>query len=83
MIKGLRLGLAAQYFARNPPQYLEKLLQKMNEYIRVDNNFSQRKEEAQKVLADDQGLWKKVSPEAHQKQYKDKAGQSQGQQSQP
>jgi hypothetical protein len=33
MIKGLRLGPMAQYFARKPPQTLEKLLQKMDEYI--------------------------------------------------
>jgi hypothetical protein len=35
MIKGLRLGPTTQYFARKPPQTLEKLLQKMDEYIRV------------------------------------------------
>jgi hypothetical protein len=39
MIKGLRPGPVAQYFARNPPQTLEKLLQKMDEYIREDNDF--------------------------------------------
>jgi hypothetical protein len=39
MIKGLRLGPMAQYFARKPPQTLEKLLQKMDEYIRADNDF--------------------------------------------
>jgi hypothetical protein len=33
MIKGLRLGPTTQYFARKPPQTLEKLLQKMDEYI--------------------------------------------------
>jgi hypothetical protein len=33
MIKGLRPGPTAQYFARKPPQTLEKLLQKMDEYI--------------------------------------------------
>jgi hypothetical protein len=33
MIKGLRPGPSAQYFARKPPQTLEKLLQKMDEYI--------------------------------------------------
>jgi hypothetical protein len=32
MIKGLRLGPTAQYFARKPPQTLEKLLHKMDEY---------------------------------------------------
>jgi hypothetical protein len=46
MIKGLWLGPTAQYFARKPPQTLEKLLQKMDEYIRADNDFHQRREEA-------------------------------------
>jgi hypothetical protein len=46
MIKGLRLGPMAQYIARKPPQTLEKLLQKMDEYIRADNDFRQRREEA-------------------------------------
>jgi hypothetical protein len=46
MIKGLRLGPTAQYFARKLPQTLEKLLQKMDEYIRADNDFHQRREEA-------------------------------------
>jgi hypothetical protein len=46
MIKGLRPRPTAQYFARKPPQTLEKLLQKMDEYIRADNNFRQRREEA-------------------------------------
>jgi hypothetical protein len=39
MIKGLQPGSIAQYFARKPPQTLEKLLQKMDEYIRADNDF--------------------------------------------
>jgi hypothetical protein len=46
MIKGLRPGPTAQYFARKPLQTLEKLLQKMDEYIRADNDFRQRREEA-------------------------------------
>jgi hypothetical protein len=46
MIKGLRPGPSAQYFTRKPPQTLEKLLQKMDEYIRADNDFRQRREEA-------------------------------------
>jgi hypothetical protein len=46
MIKGLRLGPIAQYFARKPPQTLEKLLQKMDEYNRADNDFRQRRKEA-------------------------------------
>jgi hypothetical protein len=39
MIKGLWSGPTAQYFARKPPQTLEKLLQKMDEYIRAGNDF--------------------------------------------
>jgi hypothetical protein len=39
MIKGLRPGPTAQYFAKKPPQTLEKLLQNMDEYIQVDNDF--------------------------------------------
>jgi hypothetical protein len=46
MIKGLRPGPTTQYFARKPPQTLEKLLQKMDEYIRADNDFCKRREEA-------------------------------------
>jgi hypothetical protein len=44
MIKGLRPGPTTQYFARKPPHTLEKLLQKMDEYIRADNDFRQRRE---------------------------------------
>jgi hypothetical protein len=50
MIKGLQLGQTTQYFARDPPQTLEKLLQKMDEYIRADNDFCQRREEAYKYF---------------------------------
>jgi hypothetical protein len=39
MIKGLRPGPTMQYFGRKPPQTLEKLLQKMDEYIQADNDF--------------------------------------------
>jgi hypothetical protein len=46
MIKGLRPRLTAQCFARKPPQTLEKLLQKMDEYIWADKDFHQRREEA-------------------------------------
>jgi hypothetical protein len=46
MIKGLRPGPIAQYFARKPPQTLKKLFQKMDEYIRANNDFRQRREEA-------------------------------------
>jgi hypothetical protein len=48
IIKGLRLGPMTQYFARKPTQTLEKLLQKMDEYIRDDNDFRQRREEIYK-----------------------------------
>jgi hypothetical protein len=48
MIKGLQPGPTAQYFARKPPQTLEKLLKKMDEYIQADNDFRQRREEAYK-----------------------------------
>lgn len=47
MIKGLCPSPVSQYFARKPPQSLENLLQKMDEYIRADNGFGQRNEEAQ------------------------------------
>jgi hypothetical protein len=46
MIKGLRPGPTTQYFTRKPPQTLEKMLQKMDEYISADNDFRQRREEA-------------------------------------
>jgi hypothetical protein len=46
MIKGLRPGPTAQFFARKHPQTLEKLIQKMDEYIWADNDFRQRREEA-------------------------------------
>jgi hypothetical protein len=39
MIKGLRPGPTAQYFTRKPPQTLDKFLQKMDEYIRANNDF--------------------------------------------
>jgi hypothetical protein len=45
MVKGLRPRPVTQYFARNPPDSLGKLLQKMDEYIRADNYFCQRREE--------------------------------------
>jgi hypothetical protein len=46
MIEGLRPRPTTQYFARKPPQTLVKLLQKMDEYIRANNNFRQRRKEA-------------------------------------
>jgi hypothetical protein len=62
MIKGLRLGHTAQYFARKPPQTLEKLLQKMDEYIRADNDFRQRREEAYRFSEMTRGFRRRVHP---------------------
>ena len=50
MIKGLRPRPMAQYFARKPPQTLEKLLQKMDEHIRDDNDFRQRRKKPTDTL---------------------------------
>jgi hypothetical protein len=62
MIKGLRPGPTTQYFARKPPQTLEKLLQKMNEYIRADNDFRQRREEAYKFSEITRGFGGRLHP---------------------
>jgi hypothetical protein len=62
MIKGLRPGPSAQYFARKPPQTLEKLLQKMDEYIRADNDFRQRREEAYRFSEMARGFGGRIYP---------------------
>jgi hypothetical protein len=62
MIKGLRPGPTAQYFTRNPPQTLEKLLQKMDEYIRADNDFRQRREEAYRFSEMTRGFGGRIHP---------------------
>jgi hypothetical protein len=62
MIKGLRLGPMAQYFARKPPQTLEKLLQKMDEYIRADNDFRQKREEAYRFSEMTRGFGGRIHP---------------------
>jgi hypothetical protein len=62
MIKGLRLGPTAQYFARKPPQTLEKLLQKMDEYIRANNDFQQRREEAYRFSEMTRGFGGRIHP---------------------
>jgi hypothetical protein len=62
MIKGLRPGPTTQYFARKPPQTLEKLLQKMDEYIRDDNDFRQRREEAYKFSEMTRGFGGRIHP---------------------
>jgi hypothetical protein len=62
MIKGLRPGPTTQYFARKPPQTLEKLLQKMDEYIRADNDFRQRREEAYRFFEMTRGFEGRLHP---------------------
>jgi hypothetical protein len=62
MIKGLRTGPTAQFFARRPPQILEKLLQKMDEYIRADNDFCQRREEAYRYSEMTRGFGGRLHP---------------------
>jgi hypothetical protein len=62
MIKGLRPGPMAQYFARKLPQTLEKLLQKMDEYIHADNDFRQRREEAYRFSEMTRGFGGRIHP---------------------
>jgi hypothetical protein len=62
MIKGLRPGPTTQYFTRKPPQILEKLLQKMDEYIRADNDFRQRREEASRFSEMTRGFGGRIHP---------------------
>jgi hypothetical protein len=62
MIKGLRPGPTTQYFARKPTQTLEKLLQKMDEYIRADNDFWQRREEAYRYSEMARGFRRRFHP---------------------
>jgi hypothetical protein len=66
MIKGLRPGPTAQYFVRKPPQTLEKLLQKMDEYIRADNDFRQRRDEAYRFSEMTRGFGGRIHPEWRQ-----------------
>jgi hypothetical protein len=62
MIKGLRPRSTAQYFARKPPQTLEKLLQKMDEYNRANNDFRQRREEAYRYSKMTRGFGGRLHP---------------------
>jgi hypothetical protein len=59
---GLHPRPTAQYFARKPPQTLEKLLQKMDEYIRADNDFRQRREEAYRFSEMTRGFGGRIHP---------------------
>jgi hypothetical protein len=62
MIKGLQPGPTTRYFARKPPQTLEKLLQKMDEYIWADNDFCQRREEAYRYSEMTRGFRGRLHP---------------------
>jgi hypothetical protein len=62
MIKGLRPGPTAQFFARKPPQTLEKLLQKMDEYMRAVNDFRQRREEVYRFSEMTRGFGGRLHP---------------------
>jgi hypothetical protein len=81
MIKGLRLGPTTQYFARKPPLTLEKLLQKMDEYIRADNDFRQRREEAYRFSEMTRGFGGRIHPRhvrsIHSAQNDDRGSQQQ------
>jgi hypothetical protein len=82
MIKGLWPGPTAQYFARKPPQTLEKLLQKMDGYIRADNDFRQRREEAYRFSEMTRGFGGRIHPRhvrsIHSTQNDDRGSQQQG-----
>jgi hypothetical protein len=81
MITGLRPGPSTQYFARKPPQTLEKLLQKMDEYIRADNDFRQRREEAYRFSEIARGFGGRLHPRhvrsIHSTQTDDRGSQQQ------
>jgi hypothetical protein len=81
MIKGLRLGPTTQYFARKHPQTLEKLLQKMDEYIHADNDFRQRREEAYRFSEMTRGFRGRIHPRhvrsIHSTQNDDRGSQQQ------
>jgi hypothetical protein len=62
MIKGLWLRPTAQYFARKPPQTLEKLLQKMDVYIRANIDSRQRREEAYRFSEMTRGFEGRIHP---------------------
>jgi hypothetical protein len=88
MIKGLRPGPLAQNVARKPSQTLKKLLQKMDEYIRADNHFRQRKEEDLRYFEMTRGFdgWfnpRHIRTIHNSNQNEDKNNHTQGQQNQP
>jgi hypothetical protein len=62
MLKGLHPEPTTQYFARKPPHSLEKVLLMMDEYIRVDNDFCQRRDEVQIYVDTARGFRGKFHP---------------------
>ena len=62
MVKALKTGPTTQHYARKPPHSLEKLLQKMDEYIRADNDFLQRREEFHRYTEVAKGLGGRFHP---------------------
>jgi hypothetical protein len=62
MVKALKPGPTTQHYARKPPHSLEKLLQKMDEYIRADNDFLQRREEFHRYTEVARGLGGRFHP---------------------
>jgi hypothetical protein len=82
MIKGLRPGPTAQYFTRKPPQTLEKLLQKMDEYIQADNDFRQRREEAYRFSEMTRGFRGRIHPRHIRSIHNSTQGDDKGSQSQ-
>jgi hypothetical protein len=61
MIKGLRLAPTAS-ISPGSLHRLEKLLQKMDEYIRADNDFHQRREEAYRFSEMTRGFRGRIHP---------------------
>jgi hypothetical protein len=77
-------GPTTQYFARNPPHSLEKLLQMIDEYIRADNDFRQRREEFQRYAKVSRGFEGRFHPRHvrsihNPSQVEERMTQSQGQ----
>jgi hypothetical protein len=62
MIKSLRPGPTTQYFRQEALQTLEKMLQKMDEYIWADNDFRQRREEVYRFSEMTRGFGGRIHP---------------------
>jgi hypothetical protein len=80
MMKGFRPEPFA--FARKPLQSLEKLLRKMDEYIRANNDFCQRRKDAQRYVEMTRGFRgrfhsKHITKIHNSSQHEDKTSQPQ------